>query len=92
MEEYDDEDEEEEEEKEDKVNVEEEVLMSIRALVPQAALMKYQTMRGGRVVLQDITKPTTTEWGTPLQALVTVLDLEKKVSREQMELVIQSPE
>merc|ERR1712076_298908 len=41
-----------------------------------AALMKYQTMRGGRVVLQDITKPTTTEWGTPLEAVVTVLDLE----------------
>ena len=57
--------------------------MSIRALVPQAALMKYQTMRGGRVVLQDITKPTTTEWGTPLEAVVTVLDLERKVREEE---------
>ena len=46
----------------------------------KAALMKYQTMRGGRVVLQDITKPTTTEWGTPLEALVHVLDLQKKVN------------
>ena len=36
-------------------------------------------MRGGRVALQDITKPTTVEWGTPLQAMVTVLDLERKV-------------
>merc|ERR1712133_182789 len=34
-----------------------------------AALMEYQTMRGGRVVLQNITKPTITEWGSPLEAL-----------------------
>merc|ERR1712226_90241 len=41
-----------------------------------ATLMRYQTMRGGRVALQDITKPTTVEWGTPLQAMVTVLELQ----------------
>merc|ERR1712076_352196 len=51
-----------------------------------AALMKYQTMRGGRVVLQDITKPTTTEWGTPLEAVVTVLDLERKMVQSLLEL------
>merc|ERR1719233_736550 len=31
--------------------------------------MEYQTKRGGRVVFQDIAKPTTMEWGTPLEAL-----------------------
>merc|ERR1712066_233141 len=51
-----------------------------------AALMKYQTMRGGRVVLQDITKPTTIEWGTPLEALVHVLDLQKKMTDSLLEL------
>merc|ERR1712226_813515 len=48
--------------------------------------MKYQTMGGGRVVLQDITKPTTTEWGTPLEAVVTVLDLERKMVQSLLEL------
>merc|ERR1712179_159122 len=32
-------------------------------------LMEYQTKRGGRVVFQDIAKPTTMEWGTPLEAM-----------------------
>merc|ERR1711911_151847 len=31
-------------------------------------LMEYQTKRGGRTVFQDISKPTTMEWGTLLQA------------------------
>merc|ERR1711862_257927 len=47
-----------------------------------AALMKYQTMRGGRVVLQDITKPDTLEWGTPLEAMTKMLDMEKKETQE----------
>merc|ERR1712050_580251 len=51
-----------------------------------AILMKYQTMRGGRVVLQDITKPTTMEWGTPLEVLVTVLELHKKMTDSLLEL------
>merc|ERR1712226_1785220 len=33
-----------------------------------AALMEYQTKRGGRVV-QNITKPTVMEWGTALEAM-----------------------
>ena len=48
--------------------------------------MKYQTMRGGQVVLQDITKPTTTKWETPLEAVVTVLDLERKMVQSLLEL------
>ena len=49
----------------------------------QAALMEYQTIRGGRVVLQNITKPTITEWGSPLEALAAVFEMEKTVSRSQ---------
>ena len=40
-------------------------------------------MRGGRVVLQNITKPTFTEWGSPLEALAAVFEMEKTVSRSQ---------
>ena len=49
----------------------------------QAALMEYQTIRGGRVVLQNITKPTITEWGSPLEAMAAVFEMEKTVSRSQ---------
>merc|ERR1712211_10289 len=30
-------------------------------------LMEYQTKRGGRVVFQDIAKPTTMDWGSPME-------------------------
>merc|ERR1712126_608328 len=29
-------------------------------------LMEYQTKRGGKVVFQDIAKPSSSEWGSPL--------------------------
>ena len=45
--------------------------------------MEYQTIRGGRLVLQNITKPTITEWGSPLEALAAVFEMEKTVSRSQ---------
>merc|ERR1711942_441354 len=41
-----------------------------------AAFMKYQTVRGGKVVLQDIPKPKTLEWGTPLEVMTYALDLQ----------------
>jgi len=41
--------------------------------------MDYQAERGGKVVFQDIAKPTTMEWGSPLQAMEAVLELEKTV-------------
>merc|ERR1712243_370067 len=44
-------------------------------------LMEYQTKRGGRVVFQDIAKPTTMEWGTPLEAMEAALELEKTVNQ-----------
>ena len=54
----------------------------------QAALMEYQTVRGGRVVLQNITKPTITEWGSPLEALAAVFEMEKTVSRSQRKVEV----
>ena len=43
-------------------------------------LMRYQVKRGGKVVFQDIARPSATEWGTPLEALEAALELEKTVS------------
>merc|ERR1712122_309539 len=44
-------------------------------------LMDYQNKRGGRVVLNDVAKPSQDEWGTPLDAMETALDLEKTVNQ-----------
>ena len=43
-------------------------------------LVEYQNKRGGKVVFQDIARPSATEWGTPLEALEAALELEKTVS------------
>ena len=43
-------------------------------------LIQYQNKRGGKVVFQDIAKPSSMEWGTPLDALEAALELEKTVS------------
>jgi hypothetical protein len=37
-------------------------------------------MRGGRVVFQDVPKPTTEDWKTALEAVQAALELEKKVN------------
>ena len=42
--------------------------------------IKYQNRRGGKVVFQDVARPNTTEWGTPLEAMEAALELEKTVS------------
>merc|ERR1712058_169955 len=44
-------------------------------------LMEYQTKRGGRCVFQDIAKPSSMEWGTPLEAMEAALELEKTVNQ-----------
>merc|ERR1712203_534405 len=44
-------------------------------------LMEYQTKRGGRVVFQDIAKPTTMDWGSPLEAMEAALELEIRSTR-----------
>ena len=49
-------------------------------------LMTYQAKRGGRVVFQDIAKPSSMEWGTPLEAMEAALELEKTVSNSSIVL------
>ena len=48
--------------------------------------MKFQSDRGGRVVLQDIKKPEKDEWGTGLDAMETALALEKTVNQALLDL------
>lgn len=49
-------------------------------------LMKFQNQRGGRVVLQDIQKPSGDEWGTALDAVQASLELEKNVNQSLLDL------
>jgi ferritin heavy chain len=49
-------------------------------------LMQYQTKRGGRVVFQDVAKPSTMDWGSPLEALEAALELEKTVNQSLLDL------
>merc|ERR1711964_321569 len=48
--------------------------------------MEYQSKRGGRVVFQDIAKPSSMEWGTPLEAMEAALELEKTVNQSLLDL------
>jgi len=48
--------------------------------------LKYQNKRGGKVVFQDIARPTTTEWGSPLEAMEAALELEKTVNQSLLDL------
>merc|ERR1711953_934860 len=48
--------------------------------------IKYQNRRGGKVVFQDIAKPTTMEWGTPLEAMEAALELEKTVNQSLLDM------
>merc|ERR1712055_472553 len=50
------------------------------------SLMEYQAKRGGKVVLQDISKPSRMDWGTPLEAMMAVLELEKTVTQTLQQL------
>lgn len=49
-------------------------------------LICYQNRRGGRVVLNNIDKPSRDEWGTGLDALCSALDLEKTVNQSLLDL------
>merc|ERR1712062_295104 len=49
-------------------------------------LMEYQTRRGGKGVFQDIAKPTTMEWGSPLEAMEAALELEKTVNQSILDM------
>merc|ERR1712107_306049 len=50
-------------------------------------LMGYQTKRGGRVVFQDIAKPTTMDWGSPMEAMEAALELEKTVNQSLLDFL-----
>merc|ERR1712198_829823 len=56
------------------------------ALINKQINMEFQTKRGGRVVFQDIAKPTTMEWGTPLEVMEAALELEKTVNQSLLDL------
>merc|ERR1712012_792840 len=49
-------------------------------------LMEYQTKRGGRVVFKDIAKPTTMDWGSPMEAMEAALELEKTVNQSLLDI------
>jgi ferritin heavy chain len=49
-------------------------------------LIQYQNMRGGKVVFQDIDKPTKSEWSSPLEAIEDALELEKTVNQSLLDL------
>jgi len=48
--------------------------------------MAYQNIRGGRIVLQQINKPTRDEWSSPLDAVQAALELEKTVNQTLLDL------
>ena len=50
-------------------------------------LMKYQNIRGGRVVLTAINRPAQQEWASPLVAMEFALNLEKQVNQVQHRLL-----
>jgi Ferritin-like protein len=43
-------------------------------------LMMYLNKRGGRIILTDIRAPDRSEWGTPEDAMMAALGLEKEVN------------
>jgi len=48
--------------------------------------IKYQNMRGGRVVFQDVAKAKTDDWNSALSAVEASLELEKKVHESLLEM------
>jgi len=48
--------------------------------------MEYQNKRGGRIVLQDITKPAKQDGWTPLEAIEASLQLERTVNQALLDL------
>lgn len=49
-------------------------------------LIKYQNMRGGRVVFKEIPSPAKNDWGSPLEAMQEALKLEKSVNASLLDL------
>ncbi|XP_071512480.1 soma ferritin-like isoform X1 [Panulirus ornatus] len=49
-------------------------------------LMNYQNLRGGLVRLQQVTAPSTAEWGSGIEAMEHALELEKTINEAMLEL------
>ncbi|NXL05568.1 FRIH3 protein, partial [Mesembrinibis cayennensis] len=49
-------------------------------------LLRFQTRRGGRVLLQDVKKPERDAWGSALEAVEAALQLEKSVNQALLDL------
>ena len=49
-------------------------------------LIKYQNMRGGRVVFQNISKPLEQEWKSAMHAVESSLELEQSVHKNLLEM------
>uniref|UniRef100_A0A803TR86 Ferritin n=1 Tax=Anolis carolinensis TaxID=28377 RepID=A0A803TR86_ANOCA len=49
-------------------------------------LLKFQSQRGGRVLLQDIKKPEKDSWGKTVDAMEAALHLEKSVNQALLDL------
>jgi len=49
-------------------------------------LMKFQNQRGGRIVLQNIVKPSVEEWSSGLEAMQNALELEKTVNQSLLDM------
>jgi ferritin heavy chain len=49
-------------------------------------LIKYQNMRGGKVVFREIAKPSSDEWGTAMEAVEASLQLERDVNESLLTL------
>merc|ERR1712203_1045652 len=49
-------------------------------------LQDQPTCQDGRVVFQDIAKPTTMDWGSPLEAMEAALELEKTVNQSLLDI------
>jgi ferritin heavy chain len=50
------------------------------------AMMRYINKRGGSVVLDDIVKPPSVNWGTGLGAMTSALDMEKSLNEALLDL------
>jgi ferritin heavy chain len=49
-------------------------------------IMKYQNMRGGRIILQNVEKPPRDTWGSALEAMQAALEMEKNINQTLIEL------
>jgi len=49
-------------------------------------IMKYQNMRGGKVILQNVEKPERDAWGSPLEAMQAALEIEKNVNQTLLDM------